>query len=272
MIHFSKHILVIVFILLAGLGAGFSQDIPAPPDPPRLMIDETGMLSPAQVQDLENRLVAFDRSSSTQIVALMVPSLNGLTIEEYADRIGEEWGVGQKGKDNGIVVVIKPKIGSERGRARISVGYGLEEVVNDAVANRIVDRIMIPYFKENRYYEGLSEGVNVLIDLSNGVYTSEGVRKVQQRDVSYFPFFIVIFFIIISLIWRRKSRRYYSTGRGSGTGGFLTGMLLGSMMSHRGSSGSWGNFSSGSGSFGGGGGFGGFGGGSFGGGGASGSW
>jgi len=264
----SRHTIISPLILLLcvfclSLNAS-PQEIPDPPDPPRLAVDYTGILTSREIAYLEEQLVSFNDTTSTQILVVITNSLNDLTIEEYADRLGEQWGVGQKGKDNGIVMIIKPKIGNARGDARISVGYGLEEYVSDAHANRIVDRIMIPYFRENQYFEGIVQGTGVLMGLTSGTFTADQVEGLNDEGGGYGFFGIIFFIIIIFILFRRNSNRYYSSG-GSGTG-LLTGMLLGSMMSHRGSSGSWSNFNSGSG------GFGGFGGGSFGGGGASGSW
>jgi uncharacterized protein len=248
-----------------------SQDIPSPPDPPRLVNDYAGILSQQEKNYLEQRLVAFDDTTSTQIAVVIVSSLNGLSKEEFADRIGEEWGVGRQGKDNGVVVLIKPKTAREKGEARISVAYGLEDVIPDAVANRIVDNVMIPYFKENQYYKGIEQGTILIMGLSAGKFTADEVRELNPGGNglrSLVP--ILVIFIIFYLIFRSRSGRYYTAGgRGSG---LLTGLILGSMLSRGGGSGSWSDFRSGGGSFGGGGGFGGFGGGSFGGGGAGGSW
>ena len=121
------NILVLSFSLL--ILKGFSQEIPEPMSPPRLVNDFAGILNSGEIRHLEQKLVNFDDSSSSQILVVTVKSLNGLTKEEFADRLGEKWGVGQKGKNNGVVVLIKPKYGNEKGQARISVGYGLEGAI-----------------------------------------------------------------------------------------------------------------------------------------------
>jgi uncharacterized protein len=259
-------------LLLTGL-TGNGQDIPEPMSPPRLVNDFAGILNSNQVRHLEQKLVDFDDSSSSQIVVLLVKSLNGLTKEEFADQVGEKWGVGQKGKNNGIVVLVKPKHGNESGQARISVGYGLEGVVPDAIAKRIVDHEMIPYFKTGDYFSGIDQAVTTLISLSMGEYTAEDYKK--KTRVNPVEILVPIIIIIIIIIFMsRNSGNHYTTGS-KGTS-LWTALWLASMMGNRGGSGSWGDFRSGGGSFGGGGGgggsFGGFGGGSFGGGGAGGSW
>ena len=247
-----------------------SQDIPDPMSPPRLVNDFAGILNANQVRHLEQKLVMFDDSSSSQIVVLIVKSLNGLTKEEFADRVGEKWGVGQKGKNNGVVVLVKPKYGNEAGKARISVGYGLEGAIPDAIGKRIVENEMIPYFKAGDYFTGIDKATSTLISLAKGEYTADQYKKNSGGS----PIGIIVPIIIIILIilfMRRNSGNHYTTGS-KGTS-MWTALWLASMMGNRGGGGSFGDFRSGGGSFGGGGGgFGGFGGGSFGGGGAGGSW
>jgi len=245
-----------------------AQDIPARPEPPRLVNDFTGTLSPVQTQQLEEKLVAFNDSTSTQITVVLVKSFNGYDKSDFAYRIGEQWGVGQKGKNNGVVVLVKPKSGNESGQAVIAPGYGLEAVIPDAICSRIVNQEMIPYFKDEDYYGGLEAGTNTVMKLASGEFTADEYTKRGNKTPATVLIPLVIFLIIFFLI-RMSRARSYSVGKSLP---FWTAFwLLGSM--GRGShSGSWGNFSSGSGPFGGGGGFGGFGGGSFGGGGAGGSW
>jgi uncharacterized protein len=265
--------IVLASILLLTL-SGRGQDIPDPLTPPRLVNDYAGILNDNQFRHLEMKLERFNDSSSTQIVVVLVKSLNGLTKEEFADRLGEKWGVGQKGKNNGIVVLVKPKYQHEDGKARISVGYGLEGVISDALGKRIVENDMMPYFKAGDYFTGIDQATNTLISLSKGEFTADQYKK---KTGNSFGFFIPLLIIIIIIIFmRRNSGNHYTTGS-KGTS-IWTAMWLASMLGSRGSGGSWGDFKSGGGSFGGGGfggsggGFGGFGGGSFGGGGAGGSW
>jgi len=245
-----------------------AQDIPERPNPPKLVNDFTKTLQENEIQSLESRLVQFNDSSSTQIAIVLVNDFGGTDKSDFAYKLGEKWGVGQKGKDNGIVIVIKPKTGQERGEAYIAVGYGLEGVIPDATAKRIVDAEMIPNFKNGNYYAGLNAAVDKIIALSRHEFTATAYMKKTQKS----PFIMLIPFIIIGIIMlliRISRARSYSVGKNIP---FWTSLFLLSNMGNS-SGGGWGNFSSGSGSFGGGGGgFGGFGGGSFGGGGAGGSW
>ncbi len=228
--------------------------MPSPPYPPRLVNDYTGTLSASQISTLERKLVAYNDSTSTQILVLLVEDLQGYSVEQYATEIGHNWGVGQKGKSNGAVILVKPKKGSERGQVNISPGYGLEEYVTDATAKRIIEKEMIPAFKENDYYTGINNAVNVIMDLCSGKFSQD-----EYADGDGFPLWLTILFIIAIIVVFSK---FSGGGQNYSGGGARTIWIpMG------------GGF--GSGGFGGGGhsgGFGGFGGGGFGGGGASGSW
>lgn len=250
---------------------GFAQDIPDRPNPPSLVNDLANVMTPEQQQQMEAELVDFDNSTSTQIAVVTLSSLNGYDVSDMAFKIGEKWGVGQKGKNNGIVILFKPKTENEKGQVFVAVGYGLESVIPDAVANRnIVDYEMIPHFREGDTYGGLEAGIKVIKSLAIGEYTAKDYQKKTQNGKSAkgggFILFILILIILISIFRGGRGRHYHS-------GGSLPFWIAMGMMSGSRGSGSWGNFSGGSGGFGGGGGgFGGFGGGSFGGGGAGGSW
>jgi uncharacterized protein len=262
--------LIFLFLLVFSAGMGIAQDIPERPVPPRLVNDFAGVLSPAEAEQLEQQLVAFNDSTSTQITLVTVKSLNGYAPDDFTYRIGEKWGVGQKGKNNGIVVMVKPKYGNERGEAFIASGYGLEGVVPDAICRRIVDNEMIPEFKKGNYFTGIKAATTTLMQLTTGEFTAEEYKKQTESS----PFALLIPLVIIAVIFfliRGSNARSHSVGKSIP---FWTAFwLLGSMGGHRGGGSNWSNFSSGSGPFGGGGGgFGGFGGGSFGGGGAGGSW
>lgn len=148
--------------------------VPERPVPPRLVNDLAGLFTPAQLQELEDTLVRFDRETSTQVAVVTLPDLHGYDPAEMAFRIGESWGVGQQGKNNGIVILVKPKTASERGQVYISVGYGLEGVIPDAIANgRIIDQEMIPRFREEDYFGGIMAGTRVVMSLTRGEYTAE---------------------------------------------------------------------------------------------------
>lgn len=252
-----------LFIVMAMMvGNLFGQNIPEKTNPPRLVNDFAGMFDAGFVQSLEAQLVTFGQETSTQIAVVTVQSLDGTEASDYAFKLGEKWGIGQKGKNNGVLILIKPKIGNERGQVFIATGYGLEGAVPDAYAHRIVDKEMIPRFKQGDYQGGVEAAVKVIMELTRGEYTADQYAN-KGPGISGFIviIFIVVVIIVLSKIFGSGTRNMSS--RGSDIPFWL---LMGSLGSRSGHSGSWGGFSSGSG------GFGGFGGGSFGGGGAGGSW
>lgn len=255
--HHRSLVLCLLFVMLA-FGATLKAQLPSPPNPPRLVNDYTGTLNASQINALEHKLVAYNDSTSTQILVLLVDDLQGYTIEQYATEIGHSWGVGQQGKNNGVVILVKPKNGNERGQVNISPGYGMEEYVTDATAKTIIEKEMIPSFREDDYYTGIDNAVNTIMDLCSGKFTQDEYTDNEDG----FPLWLIILFIIaIAIILSKFSDNNGQSYTGGGTrtiwiptGGGFSG----------GSFGGGGNF--------GGGGFGGFGGGGFGGGGASGSW
>ncbi|MFA5328961.1 MAG: TPM domain-containing protein [Prolixibacteraceae bacterium] len=250
----------------------FAQDIPERPNPPRLVNDLADVLSNQEEQQLETELDQYNDQTLTQICIVTLPSLNGYDISQLAYEIGEKWGVGQKGKNNGIVIVFKPKSGNEKGEVYVAVGYGLEAVIPDAVANRnVVDYEMLPHFKQNDIFGGLEAGSKVLMSLASGEFSAADYqKKTGNKKSDKGGGFILIVLIIIVLVSIFKGGRGGRYNGGSSVPFWIAMSLLGSSRG----SGSFGGFSGGSGGFGGGGGggFGGFGGGSFGGGGAGGSW
>lgn len=242
-----------------------AQNIPDAPNPPRLVNDFVGILDAQQVADLEGQLVQFDKETSTQIVVAIVSSLDGTEASDFAFKMAEKWGIGVKGKNNGILVLVKPKMEREKGQAFIAVGYGLEGVVPDAIARRIVDNEMISRFKQKDYFGGIASGVSVLMSLTKGEFTADTYAKSNSNPKSIFFIIILIVIIIIAIVSSGANNNRNNTMGGNLPFWMLLGGLAGSSGS-RGSSGGFGGFSSGGGSFGG------FGGGGFGGGGAGGSW
>lgn len=263
-----KHYCLTITLIILGV-AGLAQDIPARPVPPRLVNDFANILSDSEIEALETKLVRYNDTTGTQICVVTVVSLGDIPSNDFAYQIGEKWGVGHK-DDNGAVILVKPKTAEESGDVSIQVGYGLEPYVTDARARRIIEREMIPSFKENDYYTGIDNACDVIIGLATGAFTPEEYDDDTDEMVDSIIMILILLFVIAVIKRLGKGKDGTGTGRSSG---FWEGMFLGSMMSggRRGSS--WGG-SSGS-SWGGGhssGGFGGFGGGHFGGGGASGKW
>ena len=257
----SKKILFCFTFLLCTF-ALFAQTIPERPNPPRLVNDFTNTLTPDQKQALEEKLVAFDDSTSTQIAVVIIPTLNGAGISEYNLELGRKWGVGTT-KNNGVVLLIA----KDDRKLDITAGYGLEGSLTDGTSQLIIDDIIVPNFKGNDYYRGLEQGTDAIIRAVKGTFKTTR-QKAKGSGGGGLGKWIIILFIIIFLISRRGGggKGTYMSRRG-GTGiadAILWSTLLGG---GRGGGGGWSGGGGGSS-----GGFGGFGGGSFGGGGASGSW
>lgn len=259
---FWKNSLQLIVLLLFTQSI-IGQDIPAPMSPPRLVNDFANVFSETEKQALENKLLTYNDTTSTQIYVVTVKSLDGYAASDYAFRIGEQWKIGQKNKDNGAVILIKPKIGNSRGEAFIAVGYGLEARINDAYAGRIVRDRMIPYFQQNDYFSGVNAAIDSIIKRLSGEFDPEMQKQKDKIPLTSIIFFTVFFIFFIIAISKKGDgdQNIGSDGPSSSRRGpvFFPPIVGGGRR----------------GSFGGGGGFGGFGGGGggrFGGGGAGGSW
>jgi uncharacterized protein len=270
MIKKSLYLLTLsVLFCTISIDRAYSQNIPERPTPPRLVNDLAGMLRAEEVSMLEQKLVAFNDSTSNQIAIVIVSSLEGYDKADYAQRLAEKWGIGQKGLNNGVLILVKPKTADSNGQVQIAPGYGLEGVIPDITCGEIVDREILPAFRNGDYYGGLNNASNTLMSLARREFSAAQYGQKAKRSTGKgvpLGFIIFVVFMIVAMISRNSGG---SNNKHISTGGLPFWMLMGMMNSGRGSSGSWGGFSGGSG---GGGGFGGFGGGSFGGGGAGGSW
>jgi uncharacterized protein len=255
---------LLVFTCLVSAG----QNIPAPPNPPRLVNDFAHVMTADQVQDLENKLVAYDDSTSIQIAVVTVPTTGDYVIEDYALKILRDWKVGNKKTNNGLVVLAA----IQDHKIYIATGYGMEGVVPDITAKQIIENEIVPNFRQQNYYRGFDLATDAIIQASRGEYKApQGYDQRKQKGKGGGNILgIIIFFIIIFFLISRGG------GRGGGGGMFSrTGVLpfiIGNMIGSAGRSDWSGGGGGGGWSGGGGGGFGGFGGGSGGGGGAGGSW
>jgi uncharacterized protein len=257
-----KHLLLFFFLIQFGLNA--QDSFPEPMNPRRLVNDFTNTLSADQVRMLESKLVAYDDSTSNQVAIIIIESLDGYDIAQYGAEISEKWGIGNKKKNNGVLLLVAI---NDR-KVNISTGYGLEGAVTDAHSKRIIQNYILPNFKTGDYFTGLDQASSIIMSMASGEFT--GDPKNEQTGGSPFLFFvlIILFFYFISRFKKTKSGHYASGPMDP----LSTVIMMGGLNSRSGRG--FGDFSKGGGVFGGGssGGFGGFGGGSFGGGGASGSW
>ncbi len=216
--------------------------------------DHAGML-PADVKArLEAKLAAFEKSDTTQIVVLTVPSLQGDSIEDFSLRVAEKWAVGQRKRDNGALLVVA----QEDRELRIEVGYGLEGKLTDALSNRIIRNIIVPRFREGDFAGGVEAGVDAMIAAVKGEFASEETSEpLSHGDLLFAGIILLAFFIFLFALRSRGG----PGGPGSGVGG--------GRFYRPPTTGRWGGFFGGGRSSGGG--FSG-GGGRFGGGGSSGKW
>ena len=262
-----KTVFRVLFLTPLLSSATLAQDFPDKPNPPRLVNDFAGMLSRQEAGELEQKLVAFDDSTSTQIAIVTINSLSGYAIGDYAQRLAEKWGIGQKGLNNGVLVLVKPKTSElSRGEVFIAPGYGLEGVIPDIVCAEIVDNEILPAFRAGQYYRGLDRATSVLMGLARGEFSADQYSKAKGHGKGA-GMGSIVFIIVIVLVMLFMRGNGGSNNRNIGRKSLPLWMLLSMMNSGSRHGGSWGGFSGG-----GGGGFGGFGGGGFGGGGAGGSW
>ncbi|MGP8216333.1 MAG: TPM domain-containing protein [Bacteroidia bacterium] len=239
--------LAILWLTLGNVYAQNNKDLPAKPNPPRLVNDFAHILSADEALQLERKLVTYNDSTSTQITIVIMPSIDD-DIAEFGARLGDYWGIGRKQKDNGVLITVAM---SSHG-INIATGRGVEGAIPDVTAKKIIDDYITPNFRQQNYYQGLDQGTTAIMQALAGEFKGS-----QATDYSvYFILGLIILVIVFFIMFGNRGGKSGSYG----SGGFWPIIFLGG-----------GSGGGGGGSFGGGG-FGGFGGGSFGGGGASGSW
>ena len=279
--------LVFLSVILIAFSAAIAADVPYLTG---RVTDNAGILSAHARKALSENLKAHEARTGNQIAVLTIPTLHGEAIEEYAVRVFEEWKLGQKGKDNGVLLLVSK---ADR-KIRIEVGRGLEGVLTDLLAGRIVDQVISPRFKAGQLDEGFAAGVSAIISAARGEFKGTGRpgRGTRTSGQSSLFNYLIFFAILVGFLGRLSKPAgaltgaallplFASLGVSSPLGwlillllipgGALLGLLLPILFANAGRGGGMylggGGFGSG-----GGGGFGGFGGGGFGGGGASGGW
>ena len=257
-------LLLLPLLLPLRLSAQDDKDLfPEKPDPAVYVHDYAGWLSEGERMGLEQKLIRYYDSTSTQVVVMIRADIGDYDKSSYAFELGNRWGIGRKSKNNGVVLLVKTE---QPGRgAFIATGYGVEGALPDITAGRIIRNTMIPYFKQGRNAEGIEAGVNEIIQALSGEYKNDEKQRDSGALVIVLIAILIIFLLVGFSIWRAvKSKGTWYTDAGSSRGNRRGGdWWIG------GGGGGWGGGSSGGG-WGGGGGS--FGGGSFGGGGAGGDW
>ena len=262
---FSKYSLLITLFLalLFSERSNAQFEIPEKPKIQTSVYDYINLLSANQKVSLENKLIRYADSTSTQIVVVIISTTKGEDISFLGAKWGQKWGIGQADEDNGILITLA----KDDRKIDINTGYGIEYRITDLMAERIINRIMIPEFKAGSYYNGRDTGADAVFAALNGEFKEERDFKEDNSNNYSSLISIIIFIIIIIALASKKSGRGGKGGKRRGSS-LLDIIILSSM-------GRTGGFGGGGGSFGGGGGGGfggGFGGGGFGGGGASGGW
>ncbi|HTP64675.1 MAG TPA: TPM domain-containing protein, partial [Geobacteraceae bacterium] len=164
--------------------------------------DHAGLLSPQVRQELEARLTDFERSDSTQIVVLTIPTLAGEAMDEYSIKVAEAWRVGQKGVDNGAILLVAKQ---ER-KIRIEVGRGLEGRLTDLVSGRIIRGDMSPRFKTSDFDGGIAAGVSAIMAVVKGEYKAAPHDLTRTRKSAPPIFTLLIFFMVACVFLGSMSR------------------------------------------------------------------
>jgi len=263
-----KGILRSFFLLIVIFSSNciFSQfTIPKKPSFQTSVYDYANVLSADEKAQLEEKLIRYSDSTTTQIMVVTIESLKGEDVSQLATKWAHTWGLGQAKEDNGVIILLAK---AER-KIAINPGYGLEDRLTAGIGGEIIRNIIIPEFKAGSYYRGLDKGADALFDVFKGKYKGER-KQTKGKDFPIFPIILIVVIVLILLSKNKGGGSGNSGTRGGGGPSLMDVILLSSL--GRGGGGGFGG-SSGGGFGGGGGGFGGgFGGGGFSGGGSSGSW
>jgi uncharacterized protein len=253
--NFLKYAVILLLVFAGVLSfAQRSRSVPTDIKVTQYVTDKTGTLNASQLKSLEQKLAAFEKETSNQVVVWMEPSLDGNSVEDRSYEIAEQNGIGQKGKNNGVLLYIAK---NDR-KLRIEVGYGLEGALTDALCSQIIRKEITPQFKSGNFYAGINAGVDAIILATKGEYTAE---KETSKDeplggICCVPFPVIVFLIIFLFvflipIFNRIFGR--SSGKSRSSNWWYTGGSGSSWSSGSSSGWSGGGFSGGGGSFGGGG-------------------
>lgn len=209
----------------------FSFALPAlayynPGRPTGLVNDYTNTLSVEQKQALETKLSQFEKETTSEIAVVMIPNLQDDTIENFAVKLFEDWQIGKKGKDNGVLVLVA----KEDREMRLEVGYGLEGALTDAQSNWIINQVMQPAFRNNDFYGGLDQTVLKIMAATRGEYVPSDNKKPASQgfnplDLMWIGVFIFIW--LASILGRSKS--WWAGGAVGGLVGMIIGFIKGFM-------------------------------------------
>ncbi|MEX2597600.1 MAG: TPM domain-containing protein, partial [Salibacteraceae bacterium] len=218
----TNNLLALFLMLWIPLGSIWALDIP--PAPKQLVSDNANILSVSEVQKLEQKLVAYDNKTSTQIAVVTISSLKGDDLFDFSQRLAEKWGIGGGNNDNGVLLLIAVK---DR-KIRIHTGYGVEGAIPDAISKRIIENDIKPAFQRNDYFAGIDKATNSMMAALAGEYVAS--EKADKKGIPWGVIPIIIIFIIYMIVGTKRrftgyghsGRRYYGgsmIGGGLGRGG-----------------------------------------------------
>jgi uncharacterized protein len=181
------------FVLLALLLCGTAQAEVAIPPLQQRVTDLTATLDAAQTQALEARLAEFESDKGAQLAVLIVPSTQPETIEQFSIRVVDAWKLGRKGVDDGALLLVA----KDDRVLRIEVGYGLEGALNDATANRIVEEVIVPYFKRGDFYRGVDAGLAAMMKVVGGEPLPPPERATTTGSFDIEAVLFVVFGVVV---------------------------------------------------------------------------
>jgi uncharacterized protein len=215
-------------LLLCGVAVAAEPHFPALSG---RIVDEAKLLSAATRQSLDDRLAQHEKATGQQVVVAVVSSLQGVPIEDYGYQLGRTWGIGQKGKDNGAILLVAPN----EHAVRIEVGYGLEGTLTDATSRSIIERDILPAFRKGDMERGVVDGTDAMLTVLGGGAAPGAAQHATASDADpgTVLLLVVLFFVILFIVFRFASRRggvVWASGAsfgGSSRGGFSSGGFSG---------------------------------------------
>ena len=188
-----KKFLLTLFAII--LSSTIFADIPAPTN--KLVNDFASVMTTEQALELECALRLYNDSTSTQLCVVTVESLDDLSPAEYAQQLGEKWGVGQSGKDNGVIILVKKKTEESGGDVFIATGYGVEGLLPDAICKRIIERKMIPKLKEGDYHGAIVDAISEIQKYLSGEFIAD---EINSENLSWWKIVLIIIILIMFIV------------------------------------------------------------------------
>jgi len=190
----------VAFIFCSGILS--AQNVLPKPNPPRLVVDQANLLSAPQKQILEQKLDAFNDTTSNQIAVVTIPTLNDVPVEDYAVKLFREWGIGGAKHNNGVLILVS----RDDHKIRIEVGYGLEGAITDVMSNDIINNDLTPNFRNGDFYRGLDEATTSLEKAAAGEYKERGTSDNEDHGGGSILKFIIILILVIIILGGRNRR------------------------------------------------------------------